>query len=244
MIDLNMRRGGLVARVAQTEEEVRAALRLRAGAFGRAGSDRDEYDALSSHLIVWRDSEALACCRIRLLQGPEVASCYTSAFYDLSSLARHHPGPMLEIGRVCMLPGPPVPDALRLMWGALAAIVLQAGAGVMFGCASFPGTDVARHAKGLAALRRYVGPADRRPEVTAADHVALADLPEVEDVGAAMAEVPALLRSYLGMGGWVSSGAVVDHDLNTIHVFVAVEVDRIPPSRARVLHKLAGVDLG
>ena len=50
--------------------------------------------------------------------------------------------------------------------------------------------------------------------------------------------LPPLLRTYLAMGGWVSDHAVIDRDLDTLHVFTAVEVARIPPARARALRAL------
>ena len=56
----------------------------------------------------------------------------------------------------------------------------------------------------------------------------------------ALKSMPPLLRSYLTMGGWVSDHAVVDRDLNTLHVFTGLEVGRIPPARARVLRAIAG----
>jgi putative hemolysin len=50
-----------------------------------------------------------------------------------------------------------------------------------------------------------------------------------------------LLRSYLSMGGWVSDHAVVDRNLNTLHVFTGLEIRSIPPARARILRAIAGL---
>jgi L-ornithine Nalpha-acyltransferase len=50
-----------------------------------------------------------------------------------------------------------------------------------------------------------------------------------------MLTMPPLLRSYLAMGGWVSDHAVVDRDLNTLHVFTGLEIRAIPEARARRL---------
>ena len=47
--------------------------------------------------------------------------------------------------------------------------------------------------------------------------------------------MPPLLRSYLMMGGWVSDHAVVDKDLNTLHVFTGLELSQVPKGRARLL---------
>ena len=55
-----------------------------------------------------------------------------------------------------------------------------------------------------------------------------------------MLGMPPLLRTYLLMGGWVSDHAVVDRDLNTLHVFTALEIRAIPPARARLLRGVAG----
>jgi len=51
--------------------------------------------------------------------------------------------------------------------------------------------------------------------------------------------MPALLRTYMLMGGWVSDHAVIDHDMNTLHVFTAVEINKIPPARQRLLRAMA-----
>jgi hypothetical protein len=42
------------------------------------------------------------------------------------------------------------------------------------------------------------------------------------------------------MGGWVSDHAVADRELDTLHVFTCVEVDRVPPARAASLRAVAG----
>jgi hypothetical protein len=39
------------------------------------------------------------------------------------------------------------------------------------------------------------------------------------------------------MGGWVTDHAVIDYDLNTLHVFTGVEISRVPAARARLLRR-------
>jgi len=51
--------------------------------------------------------------------------------------------------------------------------------------------------------------------------------------------MPPLLRTYLLMGGWVSDHAVVDGQMNTLHVFTGLEIAAIPPARARLLRAVA-----
>ena len=56
----------------------------------------------------------------------------------------------------------------------------------------------------------------------------------------AMLRMPPLLRTYLLMGGWVSDHAVVDRQMNTLHVFTGLEIGAIPPARKRLLRAVAG----
>jgi len=56
----------------------------------------------------------------------------------------------------------------------------------------------------------------------------------------AMRRMPPLLRSYLLLGGWVSDHAVIDRDLNTLHVFTGVEISRVPAARRRLMRPAAG----
>ena len=66
--------------------------------------------------------------------------------------------------------------------------------------------------------------------------------PEVPagDARAALRLIPPLLRTYLSMGGWVSDHAVIDRQMNTLHVFTGVETAAIPAARARALRAIAG----
>ena len=210
-----------------------AALALRAMVF-RAGlaSDADRFDALCSHLVVLKDGVVVACARLLALGEGCISDSYSAQYYDLSRLTAF-PGPVLELGRFCLHPDHPDPDILRLMWAALTQIVDDGGITFMFGCTSFPGTDPIPHHAAFAGLSRYLAPAQWRPvKLPIERHDLPADAPYP-------ATLPPLLRSYLQLGAWVSDHAVVDRDLNTLHVFTGLEVARIPQARARVLRALS-----
>jgi ABC-type multidrug transport system fused ATPase/permease subunit len=102
---------------------------------------------------------------------------------------------------------------------------------MLFGCSSFRGTDAQRYLDAFAMLKeRHLAPA-----LAAAGQGARrlplrpADSRRKPDATRAMLTMPPLLRSYLAMGGWVSDHAVVDRDLNTLHVFTGLEIRAIPP---------------
>ena len=235
--------GRWVVRLAATAADVTRAQALRYRAFRDAdgtGLDADCFDARARHLLVEdRASGALAAC-LRVLRyddGTGLEASYAGQFYDLSGMAGRA-GPLLELGRFCVAPGLRDPDVLRLAWGAIAGLVEREGVRFLFGCTSFQGTDPAafREAFGLLAAR-HLAPEAGAPRRKAPEVHRLAGTGV--DLGAAMAELPPLLRSYLALGGWVSDHAVIDRDLGTIHVFTGLDVSAVSQARARVLRALA-----
>ncbi|MFN6924261.1 MAG: GNAT family N-acyltransferase [Tabrizicola sp.] len=238
-----LRKGGMVARLAHGRADMARVMAFRAAAFPRrSGAEEDAQDALSAHVMVEGDAGLLACFRVMLFGwGAGLAQGYAARFYDVGPLSGYA-RPIAEIGRFCVAPGGVHPDVLRLAWGAMTRIVDEGQAGLLVGCTSFRGADWTLHRAGLALLAaEFIGPEEHRPGRKAAevvDYPALAG--PVTDRRASLAALPPLLRTYLGMGGWVSDHAVVDRELDTLHVFTCVEVDRVPPARAASLRAVAG----
>jgi hypothetical protein len=236
-------RGELVARLAEGRADAARLLAFRRAAFPRrAGVEHDAQDELSQHVIVERGGRLLAYFRVMLFGwGAGLAQGYAARFYDVAPFAGYAQ-PIAEMGRFCVAPEGVHPDVLRLAWGAMTRLVDEGQAGLLVGCTSFRGAGWEAHAPGLALLAaEFLGPVAHLPGRKAAE---LVDYPPlvgpVTDRRASLAALPALLRTYLGMGGWVSDHAVVDRDLDTLHVFTCVEVDKVPPARAASLRAVAG----
>jgi putative hemolysin len=193
-------------------------------------------------MLIEEEDSGRLLSSFRLLEIPTraaLAASYAAQFYDLGALSGL-PLPAIEIGRFCIAAGQADPDILRLAWVAITRIVDAQGVAAMFGCTSFAGADPGRHGQALAVLRPYIALPGQGPQRRAPETLALRDLPPLHDPRAALAGLPPILRTYLGMGGWVSDHAVIDRDLDTLHVFTAVEVARVPAARARALRALAG----
>ena len=238
-----IRKGKLIARLAHGRGEMARVMAFRRAAFPRvAGVEEDAQDALSAHVMVEAEAGLQAYFRVMLFGwGAGLAQGYAARFYDVGPLSGYA-RPIAEMGRFCVAPGGVHPDVLRLAWGAMTRIVDEGQAGLLVGCSSFRGADWTRHRAGLALLAaEFVGPVEHLPGRKAGEVV---DYPvlvgPVEDRRAALAGLPPLLRTYLGMGGWVSDHAVVDRELDTLHVFTCVEVDRVPSARAASLRAVAG----
>lgn len=242
-------RGAYEARLAKTPADVEAAQRLRFQAFvaNRDGvaprgdaRDADHLDAKCDHMLVEeRKTGQLVCCfrMMPLRSGAEIDNCYSAQYYNLEAL-RDYPSPMIEMGRFCVVPGLNDPDILRVAWGAMTEYVDENGVEMLFGCSSFEGTEADTYMDAFALLKaRHLAPKRWLPRVKAPKVFPFAKRLRIKrpDMKKAVAKMPPLLRTYLMMGGWVSDHAVVDNDLNTLHVFTGLEIKRVPKARAKLL---------
>lgn len=247
-----MQRGAYRARLGHGAEDLRRAQALRWLCFrasgdrgAEAGLDADSFDARCDHILIEDvgTGALVSCFRVlRLESGAEVARSYSAQYYGLERLALH-PGPLVELGRFCLHPERSDPHILRLAWAYLTALVEEMGAGVLFGCSSFAGTDWDPYRDSFGLLReRHLAPRRWRPRVKAPQVIRFASRLRLfnPDRARALSAMPPLLRSYLALGGWVSDHAVIDRDLNTLHVFTALEVGAVPARRVLSLRLLAG----
>jgi len=99
------------ARFAETAQDVARAQRLRFRLFRDGdGLDTDEFDPICQHVLVEEVETGLLVCCFRFLplaDGSEISRSYSAKYYDLSALEAY-PGAMVEMGRFCVHPGPPM----------------------------------------------------------------------------------------------------------------------------------------
>ena len=239
-------KGRYEARFGESQDDIKAAQALRYRCFrGGDGLDEDHYDAACRHVLIEdRETGALVgCFRLMPLEnGSRIGDSYSAQYYELSAL-RTYNAPMIEMGRFCIAPdAQDGADILRVAWGAMTRYVDREGVGMLFGGSSFQGTDAAQYFDAFAMLRdRHLAPKRWLPRVKAPKVFRFAQrLRRKPDAKQALRAMPPLLRTYLLMGGWVSDHAVVDHDLNTLHVFTGLEISAVPQTRARLLRAFTG----
>jgi len=237
-------------RLAGNAEDVVAAQRLRYHSFIRdTGAaprddelDSDAFDAACAHVLVeLAESDTLVCC-FRLMpfeNGRDIARSYSAQYYNLGALA-DFPARMVEMGRFCVHPEHRNPHILRVAWQAMTRYVDANRIEMLFGCSSFEGADAEAHADALALLRaRHLAPRRWLPRPKAAKIFRFGALLRWRqpDPRQGMMRMPPLLRGYLSLGGWVSDHAVIDEDMNTLHVFTGVEMSRVPRRMAKLLRR-------
>lgn len=223
--------------IAQTKPELLAAQRLRYQVFvselggdgplvdHKAGLERDQYDDVATHLIL-RDMQRPADNRVvgvyRLLTQDAAAGIgqfYCETEYDLQ-LLKNSGLKLLELGRSCLHPDYRGGMAMMHLWQALAVYVQDHGIDILFGVASFHGTDLARLTGPLSLLfHRHLAPPALRVQAIGSGALDFSPLPAAQiDRVAALRDTPALIKAYLRIGGVVGQGVFVDHAFNTTDV--------------------------
>ena len=239
--------GNLVARLATDESEIAAAQSLRYRVFyeemsahpsaevSAAKRDFDRFDEICDHLLVIDtqrdDLPGGVVGTYRLLRSSvadQNGGFYTADEYEISRLVGP-PGETLELGRSCVEEEYRNRPTMQLLWQSIAQYIFRYDIGIMFGCASMPGTDPQALALPLSYLYHYhLAPPALRPRALEERYVDMRILPEDEvDPRRALAELPPLIKGYLRLGGFVGDGAVVDYDFNTTDVSIVVKTDLV-----------------
>ena len=258
--------GALEVRIADSDSEIEAAQRLRYRVFYEEMAaiptpqmrterrDFDKYDAFCDHLLVidrnMRDEhgEPTVVGTYRLLRG-EVAALnggfYTSSEFDLAPLLKVYPPGtrFLELGRSCVLKSHRAKaSTMQLLWRGNQLYIERYGIEVMFGCASFPGTDPDALAMPLSYLHHFHRTPEAyriraRPEL----YVEMNRMPKEEiDPKDALRALPTLIKGYVRVGAFIGDGAVIDRQFSTTDVLIYFPVSRIDERWRSKFHRMGG----
>lgn len=255
--DAELRSGSLEVRLAATAEDIDAAQALRYHVFyeemGAAPTDEmkarhrdfDVYDEQCDHLLVIdhaRKSGNQVIGTYRLIRREAAEKCggfYSRGEYDISRILEY-PGEILELGRSCIDAEYRTGAVMQILWRGLTAYVFRYDVKLMFGCASFPGTDPSTHALPLSYLYyHHLAPPALRAKTLPEYYVDMRLLPrEAFDPNVAFDtmkldprngsnSLPPLIKGYIRVGGFVGDGAYIDHQFNSVDVFIIVKTDLI-----------------
>ncbi|MEO0774620.1 MAG: GNAT family N-acyltransferase [Pseudomonadota bacterium] len=241
-------------RLAADDADLRAAQKLRYDVFVRelggdgplvdhdAGLEQDRFDPHFDHLLlIDRDAGDAVVGAYRLLPGDrraDVGQFYTEGEYDLDVL--HQSGRrLLELGRSCLAPAYRGGEGMYHLFNGLARYVLERDIEILFGVASFHGTDPQALAAPLSLLHhRHLAPERLRVRARRAHYQPMNLMPEdAIDRRATMLQVPALLKAYLRLGGFVGDGAFVDHAFNTTDICLVMDTQRMNEAQKNIYTK-------
>jgi putative hemolysin len=236
-------------RLAANPAEIEAAQRLRYEVFVEelggdgplvdhdARLERDRFDPFFDHLILLDGEKTVGVYRLlREDQAAKAGQFYSEDEYDLAQL-RASGRKLMELGRSCLHRDYRGGAAMFQLWQGLADYVLDHGIEILLGTASFHGTDVSKLAEPLSLLHhRHLAPPELRVRTRQFQRMDL--IPESDlDRRAAVAQVPALIKAYLRLGGYVGEGAFIDHDFNTTDVCLVMDTARMSASQRAMYAK-------
>lgn len=195
-----------------------------------AGLERDGFDAVAEHLLL-RDTrrapgdQVVGVYRLMGQAHAEAAGrFYSDSEYDLTPLIASGRR-LLELGRSCLHRDYRGGTAMLHLWQALAAYVAQHEVELLFGVASFPGTDLGALAQPLSLLHhRHLAPEALRPTARLPGRQRMDLMPaDAVDRPRAIRQTPALIKAYLRLGGMVGAGAYLDHAFNCTDVCLVLD---------------------
>ncbi len=243
------RLGNLVVKIAQSPEEIAAAQKLRHDVFiseknelsptNDIQKDEDYFDQFCDHLIVVEEGGEISTvvATYRLMGGDQAKSAgrfYSQTEFDVNSLIKSHSElQFLELGRSCVKPEYRTKRTIELLWHGSWAYVRQNNYDVMFGCASFTGTDMSAHIEAMAFLAKNAAPEAGWKVKGIGDVIQMDGFPfDIEDTAQmkrALRALPPLIKGYLRLGAMFATDAVVDHDFGTTDVLVLLPISRLNP---------------
>jgi len=196
--------------------------------------EQDDFDPFVDHLLLLdrnRSEGDQVIGAYRLLQSEQAERAggfYSEGEYDLSVL-RGSGRKLLELGRSCVHADYRGGMAMFELWAGLAAYVARHDIEVLFGVASFHGTDISKLAPSLSFLHhRHLAPVELRVAALpgCAQSMDLMPMEHLDRRGAVVA-TPALIKAYLRLGGYVGQGAWIDRAFNTTDVCLVMDTARM-----------------
>lgn len=241
-------------KLAETESERRAAQALRYRVFVQelggdgplvdheTGLERDKFDPFFDHLLLLDNAKNGSVVGVyRLLRDDQAALAgqfYSEDEYDLTVL-KSSGRRLMELGRSCLDPQYRGGAAMFHLWQGLARYVSDYKIEVLFGVASFHGTNPQSLAQPLSMLyHNYLASEDLRVRAQRESFQDMNLIPKDKlKRPVAMRQVPALIKAYLRLGGYVGEGAFVDHAFNTTDVCLVMDTQRMNEKQKNLYSK-------
>lgn len=232
-------------KIAQNEEEIRQALRLRYEVFkqemGRGlgqkdalGLDTDIYDKFCDHLIVMDKTIDKIVGTYRILLGCRLdkkIGFYSEKFFDIRNIKRlGEKYQILELGRSCIHKDYRCRPVINLLWSGIAKYIQDYNVRYLFGSVRLltcEPTQVNRTFKFIKE-RFYSKPEFR---VYPRAQVKFRDLNEnvkIENPRKIFLNFPPLVKGYLRAGVVVCGPPAINPDLDSVVIFILLDTKTIP----------------
>ena len=238
--------GKYVVTLAQTTEEIDAALKLRFEVFNlelgegldssfQTGRDGDQFDATCSHLIVTdqTNGNVVGTYRLRTIEMAEsVEGFYSAGEFDLNYLPQGVLNQALELGRACIAQRHRNRQVLFLLWKGLAQYVRARRKRFLFGCCSLTSQEPDEGNQLLGQLMRG---GHMHPTLLVPPQAGYECQTDCSSSGrSGEVKIPQLFRTYLSIGAKVCSPPAIDRLFKTIDFLVLFDVEAMDSSTRKL----------
>ncbi|GHS98980.1 ornithine-acyl ACP N-acyltransferase [Bacteroidia bacterium] len=198
----------------------------------------DTYDRFADYMGVFHEGRIVGTYRIIDREAAEkLGGFYTESEYDLTKIKRVY-GNIAEMSRACVDPEYRENAlVMRMLWAGLGEYILKNQIKIIFGVASFIGTDPADFAREISYLYYY----HRSPlalRATVREDLMgesvdrrLSQMDIMPRVFLNPAKIkpmlPPLVKGYMRLGATFGKGVFIDQPFNTVDVFVMLESKNI-----------------
>ena len=231
-------------KIAQSNFEIKKAQHLRYQIFFKNNKDInkpinnlfkrdfDFYDKISDHIIIIDNNinnNENVVGTYRLLRGNFAKiykGFYTEQEFDITNLKKHFSNSnMLELGRSCVHADYRSGIILKLLWQGISNYINDYKIKILFGCASFHGTDPKKFRNEFNLLRKnFCLNDDFNVKSLQKNPIHFQTL---QDEKIVFKNLPPLIKGYLRAGGMMSKDYFIDKEFNTIDFCVVVFTDQI-----------------
>ncbi len=219
----------LEVKLSDNKRQTRAAQRLRAEVFGKAGLDADEYDEYSDHLIVVDKAKRLVVGTYRLMPCFKATKTgfHAEKIFRLDNIKRIKEN-IAEMGRSCVHPDYRKSLVINLLWQGIAAYARQNGVRFFFGCPRLATYDIRQISKEFKFLKEKFYAAEKyRVEPLEDCRINIIEDIDVEDEDAVLHKLPALIKGYLRAGANVCGPPALNKEFNSIVIFMLLDFKQL-----------------
>lgn len=239
-------------RLAENQSDLQLAQKLRHRVFvqelGASSTttnalEIDQFDEHADHLLLFdlsRDEpdQVVGVYRLMASKNAQAAGQFScEQEYDLSPLLSSR-RKLLELGRSCLDPDYRGGTAMMYLWRALNEYIERTQTEILFGVASFHGTNIAAYATALTFLHQ------RHLASNALCVQSRAPVPFVQqesiDPKTALRAIPPLIKAYLRLGGKIGNGAFIDNIFNTVDVCMILDLQEADVKQRALYQKDRG----
>ena len=234
-------------KIAQSQEEIKKAQRLRyeifrlemgAGALSTVDEpvDKDIHDKYCEHLIVIDKTVDKVVGTYRFLLGSRVEKkigFYSEKFFNISNIKKlDNDFQVMELGRSCIHRDYRSHPVINLLWNGIARYIKDYNVRYLFGVARLLSNDPLEVSRVFRFLRKrfYAGPRLRvYPKPKSKFHGLKRNI-KLENPREIIRLLPPLVKGYLRAGVLVCGLPAVDTDLDSVVVFILLDVENLTRS--------------